>query len=115
MTKIKCFSKPIWTLTLILFMLSLASVISPFIPIVQAQGTNQAIITLDDCAGDVLAPAANLRKLDDDQYIGNSRSYIFHHSWCRYVGQMSDSHKVYFDSRDEAIDAGYRPCKVCRP
>ena len=48
-------------------------------------------------------------------YIGNSNSGIFHYSGCRYVYRMSEDHKVYFDSRDDAIDEGYRPCKVCRP
>lgn len=28
---------------------------------------------------------------------------------------MNDSNKVYFDSREDAVDAGYRPCRVCRP
>lgn len=48
-------------------------------------------------------------------YIGNSHSGIFHYSWCRYVGRMSENHKVYFDNREDAVDAGYRPCKVCTP
>ena len=48
-------------------------------------------------------------------YIGNSHSYKFHYASCRWVQKMSDSNKVYFESRDEAIDAGYVPCKVCRP
>ena len=48
-------------------------------------------------------------------YIGNSNSYKFHYASCRWVQKMSDNHKVYFESRDEAIDAGYVPCKVCRP
>ena len=48
-------------------------------------------------------------------YIGNSNSGIFLYSGCRYVYRMSEDHKVYLDSRDEAIDEGYRPCKACRP
>lgn len=63
-------------------------------------------IAADDC--DHLAPMAA-------GYIGNARSYIFHFSGCRYVAQMNPGNKVYFDSRDEAIESGYRPCKVCRP
>jgi Adenosine deaminase len=53
--------------------------------------------------------------LASSDYIGNSASGIFHYANCRYVSRMSENHKVYFDTRDEAIDAGYRPCKVCRP
>mgnify|MGYP003609905000 CR=1 FL=1 len=48
-------------------------------------------------------------------YIGNCNTYKFHYSSCHYVGKMSESHTVWFSSRDEAIDAGYIPCKVCRP
>lgn len=33
----------------------------------------------------------------------------------RYVSQMNPTNKVFFDTRDEAVDAGYVPCKVCRP
>ncbi|WP_257612047.1 Ada metal-binding domain-containing protein [Neomoorella thermoacetica] len=28
---------------------------------------------------------------------------------------MSSRNKVEFTSREEAISAGYQPCKVCRP
>ena len=48
-------------------------------------------------------------------YIGNARSGIFHYDSCQYVYRMNDSNKVYFDSREDAVDAGYRPCRVCRP
>ncbi len=61
----------------------------------------------DDCTGDI-SPLSS-------SYIGNARTYKFHYSSCRYVGQMNDGNKVYFDSRDEAVNAGYVACKVCRP
>lgn len=48
-------------------------------------------------------------------YVGNARSYKFHYSDCRYVGRMNESNKVFFGGRDEAINAGYVPCKVCSP
>ncbi len=48
-------------------------------------------------------------------YIGNAHTYKFHYAHCRYVRQMNEDNKVYFESRDEAVDAGYVPCKVCRP
>ncbi|MFQ9572002.1 MAG: Ada metal-binding domain-containing protein [Dialister invisus] len=28
---------------------------------------------------------------------------------------MKDRNKIYFDTRDEAINAGYVPCKRCNP
>lgn len=73
-----------------------------------ALATSAPIITLDDCAADHLAPlAAN--------YIGNSNTGKFHYPSCYWVSRMSENHKVYFDSREEAINSGYVPCKVCKP
>ena len=48
-------------------------------------------------------------------YIGNSNSGKFHYASCRWVQKMSEHHKVHFESRNEAIDRGYVPCKVCKP
>ncbi|WP_298523182.1 hypothetical protein [uncultured Methanobrevibacter sp.] len=48
-------------------------------------------------------------------YIGNSNSHKFHSSGCGDVNKMKDSNKVYFSSRDEAINSGYSPCGHCHP
>lgn len=48
-------------------------------------------------------------------YVGNKNSKIFHYSDCSSVGKMKSSNKVYFNSRNAAVNAGYRSCKVCRP
>lgn len=48
-------------------------------------------------------------------YIGNSNTKKFHLPTCPSVSQMSDSSKVTFSSRDEAIADGYEPCKRCHP
>ncbi len=48
-------------------------------------------------------------------YIGNKRSYKFHRQECRCVKQMSSSNRVFFKSRQEAVNQGYVPCKVCNP
>ena len=48
-------------------------------------------------------------------YIGNINSKIFHYPWCLYAQQMSEKSKVYFSSREEAVNLGYRPCEVCKP
>lgn len=50
-----------------------------------------------------------------DAYIGNLRSHKFHEDYCSSGYQMKDRNKVYFDTRDEAINAGYVPCKRCNP
>ncbi len=48
-------------------------------------------------------------------YIGNARTGKFHYASCRWVTKMNPSNKVYINSRDEAINKGFVPCKVCRP
>jgi methylphosphotriester-DNA--protein-cysteine methyltransferase len=46
-------------------------------------------------------------------YHGNVKSRIFHVQGCRYFDCAACS--AAFDSREAAIKAGYRPCKVCNP
>ena len=48
-------------------------------------------------------------------YIGNRNTMKFHHSWCSSVKQMKESNKVGFNSRTEALNQGYVPCKNCNP
>ena len=42
-----------------------------------------------------------------------------HRKWLsktgEYVGRMNPDNKVFFDHREQALDDGYRPCKVCNP
>ena len=46
-------------------------------------------------------------------YHGNSKSHIFHKPGCRYYNCKKCT--VEFTTREDAISAGYRPCKVCKP
>lgn len=46
---------------------------------------------------------------------GSRKSDKFHQPGCRYVRQIKPGNSVGFRSRQEAVDAGYVPCKVCRP
>lgn len=48
-------------------------------------------------------------------YIGNTRSKKFHYSHCSTIKNPNASHFVGFNSRDEAIAAGYVACKRCKP
>ncbi len=46
-------------------------------------------------------------------YHGNVKSHIFHAPHCRYFNCKNC--RVVFNSREEAIKAGFRPCKICNP
>lgn len=48
-------------------------------------------------------------------YVGNANTGKFHKSYCRSVSDMSEHNKVFFNSRDEAVNQGYIPCKICNP
>lgn len=48
-------------------------------------------------------------------YVGNKNSKVFHYSDCGGVQTMSDSNKVTFSSREDAVKAGYTPCSTCKP
>ncbi|OPX84595.1 MAG: Thermonuclease precursor [Pelotomaculum sp. PtaB.Bin104] len=48
-------------------------------------------------------------------YLGNARTKKFHRSDCKWAGEISPGNRVEFRSRDEAVAAGYAPCKVCWP
>ena len=48
-------------------------------------------------------------------YVGNSNSHKFHFADCSTLKKMNPANRVNFNSRDEAINAGYVPCKRCNP
>lgn len=62
-------------------------------------------------AGPEAAVAAQAR--EEGPYHGNVRSGIFHRPGCRYYNCRNC--RAVFNTREEALQAGYRPCKVCRP
>lgn len=46
-------------------------------------------------------------------YIGNKNSHKFHDPSC---GSLPlEKNRTYFKNREEAVDAGYDPCKKCKP
>ena len=46
-------------------------------------------------------------------YIGNINSQIFHVSSCSTL--PAPQNRIYFETREQAIEAGHRPCQRCRP
>jgi hypothetical protein len=65
------------------------------------------------------ASMISLRSLPTDDvesaFIGNKNSHVFHRSTCSSASSMSEKNKVAFSSREEAVDAGYKPCGKCNP
>ena len=48
-------------------------------------------------------------------YVGNANTGKFHYANCYMVDKMNPANKVYLNTREEAINAGYVPCKRCKP
>lgn len=46
-------------------------------------------------------------------YLGNPKTMKFHYANCRTI--RNPQNFVHIGSRDEAINAGYKPCGICRP
>lgn len=49
------------------------------------------------------------------KYISSKNSQVFHSPECRSAKRIKPENLVSYISRDEAIAAGKRPCKVCKP
>jgi methylphosphotriester-DNA--protein-cysteine methyltransferase len=51
----------------------------------------------------------------DYKYVGSSKSNKYHYPTCEWALKINPANLVTFKSAKEALDAGYVPCKVCRP
>ncbi len=49
------------------------------------------------------------------EYVASKNSKVFHKADCRAAARISSENLIGFDSREEAINSGRRPCKMCNP
>jgi hypothetical protein len=48
-------------------------------------------------------------------FVASRRKKLFHRWFCKWATPVKDSPaRIDFVNRDQAIEAGYRPCKTCR-
>lgn len=52
---------------------------------------------------------------EDTQFVASRERDPFHKTTCEWAGKISPSNLQEFSTRSEAISAGHRPCKVCKP
>jgi micrococcal nuclease len=50
-----------------------------------------------------------------DHYLANRRSHVFHRPGCTYGRQTGSGNRIRFDSRAAALEAGFSPCRRCKP
>ncbi len=46
-------------------------------------------------------------------FTGNESSYVFHKMTCKYALSKKCTRK--FNTREQAIEAGFKPCNICKP
>jgi len=48
-------------------------------------------------------------------YVGSARGRVYHRPTCEWALKTAAANRIPFLSAEEARDAGYAPCRVCRP
>jgi hypothetical protein len=48
-------------------------------------------------------------------FVGSKSSDVYHYPDCRYAKNIKSGNRVCFDTPEDAVAAGYRPYKVCKP
>jgi methylphosphotriester-DNA--protein-cysteine methyltransferase len=51
----------------------------------------------------------------DFKYVGSKTSNKYHYPDCKWAKRISAKNLITFKSAQEAVKAGYVPCKVCNP
>jgi len=50
-----------------------------------------------------------------DGYVSSANSQVFHTRDCRSAARISAANLIHFETRDEALAAGKKPCHECQP
>lgn len=48
-------------------------------------------------------------------YTGNLSSKVFHRPDCKYAKRLPEDRRIFFETRERALELGFRPCGSCRP
>ena len=48
-------------------------------------------------------------------FVGSVNSNVYHYTWCQYAKAIHPENLIVFQTANDAVAAGYRPCKVCNP
>lgn len=62
----------------------------------------------------VKSPPATIQK-KEWKYVASKKSNVFHRPDCKWAKRISPENLIGFDSIEEAIKNGRRPCRSCRP
>ena len=74
----------------------------------------------DESAGNVVSTTTPKGQISSSNaarymYVSSKNSQVFHRPNCRSAKRIKPENLVGYNSREEVIQAGKRPCKVCKP
>ena len=70
-------------------------------------------VQLTDANDTTIIPSRQVT--NEYKYVASKNSKVFHRPDCRWTKKISPENLVGYNSRDEAIAAGKRPCQSCQP
>jgi endonuclease/exonuclease/phosphatase family metal-dependent hydrolase len=86
------------------------------IPEIVVTGGNQIRVVGDSASQTgVGGPGAAAAVNASEGYVASVNSAVFHKAGCKSASKISAKNLVSFKTREEAIQAGKRPCAECRP
>lgn len=60
-------------------------------------------------------PAVEAAAPAGDGYAASANSQVFHRAGCKSAAKISEKNLIRYGSREEAVQAGKRPCAECQP
>ena len=60
-------------------------------------------------------PAAPAEPKSETVYVASVKSQVFHKPDCQWAKKIDPKNLQTFKTREDAIKAGKRPCKACKP
>lgn len=49
----------------------------------------------------------------EQKFVASKNGEVYHYPWCSGAQQIKEENKIYFNSKEEAEKAGYRPARNC--
>ena len=82
----------------------------------QATTTQQQVLGVLQTAGQPASadPPAGRAETSAGKYVGSKNSDIYHFPWCPGALRIKEENKVWFETKEAAKTAGYRPAGNCK-
>lgn len=60
-------------------------------------------------------PILHATDVPEGSYIGNKNSEKYHRYDCEYGAKVQDNNLIVFNTLEDAVNSGYKPCGACHP